>query len=82
MSDTSGIVPRRAKDVPLHTTETFNEVTLPVARLALPSLARTRVPGGWLYSTYDYTENEQARVTVYKTTTFVPLSPDDEEGAP
>lgn len=82
MSDTPSTPLRRAKDVPLHTTETFNMVVLPVLRMTLPSLGRTRVSGGWLYSTYDYTENEQTGVTVYKTTAFVPLCPDDEEDAP
>jgi hypothetical protein len=29
-----------------------------------------RVPGGWVYTTYDYTESPE--VTIYKTSVFVP----------
>ena len=64
----------------LHETEVLQFVVLPVLRLKMPALARVMVPGGWLYSTYDYTENETTGVGVHKTTAFVPLCPDDEEG--
>lgn len=80
MNDTPRTPIARAAHVPLHTVERFNTVVLPHAQVAMPSLVRIRVPGGWLYSTYDYTENETTGVGVHKTTAFVPLCPDDEEG--
>ena len=62
----------------LHETEVLQFVVLPVLRLKMPALARVMVPGGWLYSTFDYTEMRDGSVTVLKTTAFVPFQPEGE----
>lgn len=62
----------------LHETEVLHEVTLPLTGARLATLSRTHVPGGWLYSTFDYTEMRDGSVTVLKTTAFVPFQPEGE----
>lgn len=45
----------------------------------IDTLARTRVPGGWLYTITAYTESPKHGVTLYRTTTFVPLHDEGRE---
>ena len=64
----------------LHETETLTRTWLPLRREWFPTLARTRVPGGWLYTTLDYVETGN-RIDVVKGTAFVPLHAEGDEPA-
>jgi hypothetical protein len=54
----------------LHEIEVLSTVVLPVCKHQVPTVTRMWVPGGWVYTTYDYTETPE--VTIYKTSVFVP----------
>lgn len=54
----------------LHEIEVLASIVLPVCKHQFPTATRMKVPGGWVYTTYDYTESPE--VTIYKTSVFVP----------
>ena len=62
----------------MHEIEYLHHVVLPQSQQRVPSLLRIRVPGGWLYSTYDFTE-QNGTLVLTKTTAFVPYSSEDED---
>ena len=42
----------------------------------LPTLARIRVPGGWIYITYQYSQGTYGGIDTSASSTFVPYSPE------
>jgi hypothetical protein len=62
----------------LHEGEVLEYVTLPIRGIKMPSMARVVVPGGWLYSTFDYSEGADGGVNIFKAMSFVPFQPEGE----
>lgn len=65
----------------MHETEVLAYVPHPVSHpledRRLPALSRTRVPGGWIYTTLDYISGLGAGTTIYKGVVFVPMHFED-----
>ena len=62
----------------MHEVEILSTAHLPQSDSTVPAVTRLRVPGGWIYTTYDYQETPGrtllSEVTPYKSAVFVPTS--------